>query len=90
MQKKSIKYNNYKWAKALPHEIPIENSVKQNPLVFEECGKFPTTGMYPKLEDLFRNPESHTTLSSKKTPDLIDKSKVEVKIKRTKVKQIKL
>ena len=90
--------------KALPHEIPVENSIKQNIITLEECGKFPadiekfiigidpipTTGMYPKLEDLFRNPESHTTLSSKKTPDLIDKSKVEVKIKRTKVKQIKL
>lgn len=78
--------------KALPHEIPVENSVKQNPWVFEEC-KFPVDiekfiiGTDPIV---VKGTGVVLPANIKKTPDLIDKSKVEVKIKRTKVKQIKL
>jgi len=78
--------------RALPHEIPVENSVKQNPWVFEEC-KFPVDiekfiiGTDPIV---VKGTGVVLPANIKKTPDLIDKSKVEVKIKRTKVKQIKL
>ncbi len=88
--------------KALPHEIPVENSVKQYPYTPEESIKldFEVKWKEPRYiggvdsitatgwgiyEQMKKQP-----IQSRKTPDLIDKSKVEVKIKRTKVKQIKL
>ena len=88
--------------KALPHEIPVENSVKQYPYTPEESIKldFEVKWEEPRYiggvdsitatgwgiyEQMKKQP-----IQSRKTPDLIDKSKVEVKIKRTKVKQIKL
>lgn len=88
--------------KALSHEIPAENSVKQYPYTPEESFKLDfevkwkepiyiggvdpisafSCGIFEQMKK--QSPQS------RKTPDLIDKSKVEVKIKRTKVKQIKL
>ena len=88
--------------KALPHEIPVENSVKQYPYTPEESIKldFEVKWKEPRYiggvdsitatgwgiyEQMKKQP-----IQSRKSPDLIDKSKVEVKIKRTKAKQIKL
>ena len=88
--------------KALPWEIPVENSINQYPYTPEESIKldFEIKWKEPRYiggvdsitatgwgiyEQMKKQP-----IQSRKTPDLIDKSKVEVKIKRTKVKQIKL
>lgn len=88
--------------KVLPHEIPVENTVTQKPLVFEDCNKldFEVKWKEPRYIGgvdpisafscgIFEQMKKQSP-QSRKTPDLIDKTKVEVKIKRTKVKQIKL
>ena len=99
----------YCFRKALPHEIPENNSNKQNPLTFEECGKFPDltdfenevgayiqkaqekmiTGYLEQIKLNWNLPEKPIT-AYKKSPDLMDRTKVKVEIKRTKTKQIKL
>ena len=88
--------------KALPHEIPVENSVKQYPYTPEESIKldFEVKWKEPRYIggvdpisafscEIFEQMKKQSP-QSRKTPDLIDKSKVKVEIKRTKVKQIKL
>jgi hypothetical protein len=85
--------------KALSHEIPAESSVKQYPLVFENCIS-PNVQLSWKTNALYHTdlgllspiptPVYLDRVYTKKTPDLIDKTKVKVEIKRTKVKQIKL
>lgn len=88
--------------KALPHEIPVENSVKQYPYTPEESIKldFEVKWKEPRYIGgvdpisafscgIFEQMKKQSP-QSRKTPDLIDKSKVKVEIKRTKVKQIKL
>ena len=88
--------------KALPHEIPVENSVKQYPYTPEESIKldFEVKWKEPRYIggvdpisafscEIFEQMKKQSP-QSRKIPDLIDKSKVKVEIKRTKVKQIKL
>lgn len=88
--------------KALPWEIPVENSVKQYPYTPEESIKldFEVKWKEPRYIggvdpisafscEIFEQMKKQSP-QSRKTPDLIDKSKVKVEIKRTKVKQIKL
>lgn len=88
--------------KALPHEISAENSVKQYPYTPEESLKldFEVKWKEPRYIGgvdpisasswgIFEQMKKQSP-QSRKTPDLIDKTKVKVEIKRTKVKQIKL
>lgn len=88
--------------KALPHEIPLENNIKQYPYTPEESLKldFEVKWKEPRYIGgvdpisafswgIFEQMKKQSP-QCRKTPDLIDKSKVKVEIKRTKVKQIKL
>lgn len=88
--------------KALPHEIPVKNTVTQKPYNPEESIKldFEVKWKEPRYIggvdpisafscEIFEQMKKQSP-QSRKTPDLIDKSKVKVEIKRTKVKQIKL
>jgi len=102
INKYGINYKLEDVRKALPHEIPVENSVKQYPYTPEESIKldFEVKWKEPRYIGgvdpisafscgIFEQMKKQSP-QSRKTPDLIDKSKVKVEIKRTKVKQIKL